>query len=260
MNAMIILNKEWKEIVRNRLILFNMVLIPAIFIAMPLVVAFVVSDRPLVGESGQMTTLSEILLPDQDASFQESALLLLHQSLFMFLMVPVFLPLSIAIYSIIGEKDQRSLEPLLGTPIRVRELLLGKCLAISVPTVWVTWIVFAVFLLALYLLVTPALFAQVVSAMTLLTIALLPVLLAALTVMAGLLISTLVDDIRVASQIGGIIVLPLVGLTIFQVASRVAFDLAAFLLTVSGLVAVNLLLFFLLERAFRREAILARWQ
>ena len=51
MKALSILNKEWKEIIRNRLILFNMMLVPCIFIALPLVIAFIASDRPLAGQS-----------------------------------------------------------------------------------------------------------------------------------------------------------------------------------------------------------------
>ena len=54
-----------------------------------------------------------------------------QQFLVIFLLMPAYVPLSIATFSIIGEKQARSLEPVLAAPIRTIELLAGKTVAAS---------------------------------------------------------------------------------------------------------------------------------
>lgn len=60
--------------------------------------------------------------------------------------MPAYIPLSIATFSIIGEKQARTLEPLLAAPVRTVELLAGKAIAALVPGVlagWLTYLAFA---------------------------------------------------------------------------------------------------------------------
>ena len=59
-----------------------------------------------------------------------------QQFLAFFLLMPAYIPLSIATFSIIGEKQARTLEPVLATPIRTVELLTGKAIAALVPACW----------------------------------------------------------------------------------------------------------------------------
>jgi ABC-2 type transport system permease protein len=71
----------------------------------------------------------------------------------MFLIMPLFVPTTIASYSIVGEKVRRALEPLPAAPVHTWELLLGKCLASLIPSLIITWGAAAVFVLALRLIV-----------------------------------------------------------------------------------------------------------
>ena len=48
-------------------------------------------------------------------------------------------PSSIAAYSIVGEKVEKSLEPLLATPISDGEILLGKSIAAFIPPMLAIW-------------------------------------------------------------------------------------------------------------------------
>src|SRR5207302_1656751 len=68
--------------------------------------------------------------------------------LILFMLIPTVVPLTMAIFSVIGEKAARTLEPLLATPVGVGELLLAKSLASTIPSVIVTWIAYAIYLLA----------------------------------------------------------------------------------------------------------------
>ena len=60
-----------------------------------------------------------------------------------FLLIPAMVPMAIATQSVIGEKTARSLEPQLATPMEVSELLIGKAIASAAPAVVATWAVFA---------------------------------------------------------------------------------------------------------------------
>jgi len=47
------------------------------------------------------------------------------------LAIPALVPATLAAFAIVGERQQGTLEPVLGTPIHREELLLGKALAVS---------------------------------------------------------------------------------------------------------------------------------
>ena len=61
--------------------------------------------------------------------------------------MPLMVPVTIAAYSIVGEKITRSLEPLLATPVTTTELLLGKGLAAALPGVGTAWACYGIFLI-----------------------------------------------------------------------------------------------------------------
>src|SRR4029450_3613219 len=82
----------------------------------------------------------------------------------MFLLLPMLLPSIIASYSIVGEKSNRTLEPLLATPIKTGELLTGKILASLLPTMLLTWVAGAIFIAGAWLSALSArVFAAIVS-------------------------------------------------------------------------------------------------
>jgi ABC-2 type transport system permease protein len=76
----------------------------------------------------------------------------------------------------------------------------------------------------------------------------------------GILISTRVNDVRVAQQIGGLVVVPVVGLGIAQVTGRVVLDNGAFLQMTIVLILLDIAVFWLARVAFQRENILVRWR
>jgi ABC-2 type transport system permease protein len=66
---------------------------------------------------------------------------LLRNAAGIFLLMPVAMASTSAAFSIVGEKQQRTLEPILATPITDREFLVAKLLASTVPTVVATLVV-----------------------------------------------------------------------------------------------------------------------
>ena len=60
-------------------------------------------------------------------------------------LIPVMLPTTIAAYAVIGEREQRTRETVLTTPVTDRELLTGKAIAAVLPTVAISWLLFGVY-------------------------------------------------------------------------------------------------------------------
>jgi hypothetical protein len=126
-----IFRKELREYRRHTSIVVSVAIFPLIFLIQPLAIILVVP------------TASAVELA-QD-----------HLLLYM-LAIPVLAPAMLAAYAVAGERQQGTLEPVLTTPVRREEFLLGKALAVLVPSVLIAYAVYAVFLVLVALLAEPA--------------------------------------------------------------------------------------------------------
>jgi ABC-2 type transport system permease protein len=176
------------------------------------------------------------------------------------LIVPIIVPMVISTFSIIGEKQARGLEPLLATPIRTWELLLGKSLAAALPAVGATWIAYGILVAGMGILASPVVFAATISGMWLLAMLIIAPLLALLGVNLGILVSSRVNDTRVAQQLGSLVVLPLVGLGIAQTLGKIPYSLPMFAAGALALAALDVAILVAATRLFQRETILTRWR
>jgi ABC-type Na+ efflux pump permease subunit len=140
-------------------------------------------------------------------------------SLPLFWIVAVALTPAVAADSFVGEKERGTIEPLLATPVRNRELFAGKLITAVIPAVLGTWLGTAIF--AGFVAVShsayypPFVFADPDWVFSTLIIAPLVALLAA---GIGALISTRVSSYRVAYQLNGLIALPVILIMIPQAA------------------------------------------
>src|SRR5207237_2067421 len=108
--------------------------------------------------------------------------------LILFMLIPTVAPLTMAIYSVSGEKSARTLEPLLAAPVGVGELLFAKSLASTIPSVIVTWIAYGIYLLAVSSLGSQAAVNAVTAPRWILAIVVMVPLLTLLSVNLGILI------------------------------------------------------------------------
>jgi ABC-2 type transport system permease protein len=189
-----ITRKELREYRRNRSVVVTMAIFPLIFLIQPL---FVVLSAP--GSSA--STLGQM-----------------HVLLYM-LAIPVLVPAAVASSAVTSERQQGSLEPVLTTPIRREEFLLGKALAALIPSIAVAYAVYAVFVVATEVLAQPAVASAILQGPDLLAQLVFTPLLAFLSIWIGVAISTRTSDLRVAQQLSLLGVLPVVLVT-----SLVAFD------------------------------------
>ena len=186
---------------------------------------------------------------------------LMNSEFTFFIILAGLLPTVIASYSFIGEKVERSLEPLLATPTTDSELLLGKCLAAFLPSILATYvgaIIFIVFVDAwtfgqLGYLMMPNLDTAVILLLA-------APLACMLSVEINVIISSRINDIRAAQQLGGLVVLPLVGIFLLAEIGIMPIGVA-YLLVISALLAIADLILLVISRSiFRREEILTKWK
>ena len=233
----VLLLKEWRESLRNKMVLFGVVFLPVI----------------LIGTSIFMLTTGE---SQQDPVAQ---VVLFNTSLMYFMVLPAVIPLAIAVYSIVGEKEQTTLEPLLATPITDLELFLGKALASVIPAVLVNWVSFGLFLVATRLLVG-AFLVQTLTAPWLVSIFGLSPLLALFSIGVTMIVSSRASDARAAYQFSSLAILPgLVPLIIYS-SMKTLVDMRLILLEGGLLIVGSAITLWFAIRIFKREQILTRWK
>jgi ABC-2 type transport system permease protein len=254
-----VLRREWAETVRNRLLMSTILIPPIVLTIAPLALAGVVGDRALPPQ------LASAVLSQRPewAGFTASELagaFAVQQFLAFFLLMPAYIPLSIATFSIIGEKQARTLEPVLATPIRTVELLAGKAIAALVPGVLAGWVTYIVFVVLASIVYGPELFGVVTDPSWLAGVFILGPAVGLSSVVAGVVVSARVNDPRVAQQIGGIIVVPIIAVTLLQATGTLLVGAAGYVLLAGIVLALSLLGLRAGVALFDREAILTRWR
>jgi ABC-2 type transport system permease protein len=178
----------------------------------------------------------------------------------MFVLVPSATPAIISSFSIIGEKKARSLEPILATPISDIELLMGKVLASFIPTIIPTFAAYALFAILMQVLAGTSVGVNMAFTPILLTgVFVLAPLVCVLSIVANVFISSKVNDIRAAQQLGSLVVLPLIFLFMIPITGAATFGpviVLAMALFV-GIADAGLMWFTL--KVFNRENILVNW-
>ena len=180
---------------------------------------------------------------------------------YFFVVFAAILPSSIAAYSIVGEKIEKSLEPLLSTPTTDGEILLGKSIAAFVPPMLAIWAGASIYMAATdyltYGLLSHLYFPNWTSGVMLFLLA---PLAAIFSIELAVIVSSRVSDVRGANQVGGLLFIPFMAFFFFAVEGTIALD-AETLLIFSGIVlVVDIALFFVSKSTFRREEILTKWK
>ncbi len=254
-----ILWREWYETVRNRLLMSTILVPPIALTIAPIVLAAAVGDSVLPPELARQV-LSQKPEWSTFSPGELAGAFAVQQFLVFFLLMPAYIPLSIATYSIIGEKQTRSLEAVLATPIRTSELLAGKAIAALVPGVLAGWVTYAIFVLLASLVYGPALFGVVTDLSWLTGVFVLGPAVGLSSVVAGVIVSARVNDPRVAQQIGGVVILPVIALVLIQATGTLLVGPLGYLVLSAIVLAVSLEGLRVGVRLFGREAILTRWR
>lgn len=259
----VIIRKEWSEVFKNRLVLGTVAFLPLLFTAIPLVTLYYTGT----GNNAD-SAIAATDLPPQFAQLcgdlngtECMQYYIVSQFLILFMLIPLILPMTFASYSIVGEKRTHTLEPLLATPITTFELLAGKALAASIPGILATWLAFLVYEIgARILAISPHVLARLSDPLWLIAIFISGPLLAIAAVSIAMMISSRVNEPRVAEQISALFVLPLVGLFIGQSTGLLLVNQTLIIYMTIGLIALDAGLLAFATQFFQRENILTRWK
>ena len=254
-----VLQREWFETVRNRLLMSTILIPPILLTVAPILLSAAVGASQLPPELEQQVLAQR----PEWAGFTPGELagaFAVQQFLVFFLLMPAYIPLSIATFSIIGEKQARSLEPVLAAPIRTVELLAGKAIAALVPGLLAGWATYAIFVILASVVYGPALFGVVTDPSWLAGVFLLGPAVGLSSVVAGVIVSARVNDPRVAQQIGGVVIVPVIGLVLLQATGTLLVGPAGYVLLSAVVLAIAVVGLRIGVRLFDREAILTRWR
>jgi len=258
-----LLRKELLDLSRNRMALVPVALVTVVSLVLPFGIAIALpfltgkdfgSDAGLVGVSAVAGAHEEL---SADARVQ---LFLFQQFLMLFLLTPITGAMALAAHAIVGEKQARTLEPLLGTPITTGELLLAKVLGALLPTLAISLAGLALYLGGIVLLAAPGVAAAMLSARTATLALLVGPASALVSLQAAIIISSRVNDARTAQQFGVLIIIPLTGILVAQFTGWLWLSAAALALLGLGLTGVWVLLTLFSVAIFERESILTRWR
>lgn len=243
------------------MVLFTVIFLPLFLTALPLVILYFTGASEVGAiESGLPEQLNAYCPPGLSGGecFQ---VYMVSQFLLMYLIMPVAIPVTIAAYSIVGEKTTRSLEPLLATPISTVELLVGKSLAAAIPAVTATYAAFLIFLAGAYIIVpSKGLVTALIDARWLLAIFLVGPLMAIMAINVSLIVSSRVNDPRAAEQLSMVVILPVLILFFGQISGLFLINRQLILVVAAILIVVDAALIYAAARLFQRETILTRWK
>jgi ABC-2 type transport system permease protein len=184
----------------------------------------------------------------------------LQQFRLLFLILPLMIPNIIAAYRIVGEKNNRTLEPLLATPICSWELLVGKGLAAFLSAVLVTWVGGAIFAAEVAAISnSPRVLSTVINSGWLVVLFASAPLMALLGIAVAIIVSSRVNDPRTAQQLSSLLILPILGAMFLQFTGALVANPALGLVIAAVLVVLTAASTWLAVRVFQREYILTRW-
>lgn len=181
---------------------------------------------------------------------------------FFYLVVSGLIPTTLASYAIVGEKVEKSLEPLLATPTTDGEILVGKGVAAFFPTIGCILGGGALFMALTDFVTRDALGYYYFPNWNAVVVLFLLVPLAVLmSVEWNVLVSSRVTDVRIAQQVGMLLILPLGAVYVMGEMGVIPLGDTDILLALGGILAVaDLLLLSLTRETFRRDEILTRWR
>ncbi|MGG3640354.1 ABC transporter permease subunit [Bacillus gobiensis] len=232
----IIAKKDIKSILAIKQIWLPMVILPAVLcVLMPSVVVYLLQTDKFsaVNGLGQMLKLigqipGEAGETVRSLDNQESQVIYLFVNYMLpslFLLVPVITSMLIAANSFVGEKERRTLESLLFSPIAIKDLFIGKMLAAFLPAITLSLGGFLLSVIGINLLTYRQFNGTLFLTVNWLMFVLLIVpSITILTILFNILVSARVKGFQEAQQLGGIIVLPVIGLMLSQVSGLFFFN------------------------------------
>lgn len=260
-----VIRKDWLEISRDKQVIAPLVVVPLMFAAfIPAVVLLLGrTDIPASSISGLQSFLDNLPVGIVPGGFSpEQTVVYAVVVYFMapfFLLIPLMAASITASSSLVGEKERRTIEGLLYSPLSNRELVLAKVLGSVIPAVAITWIAFVVYALIVNTLGAPLLGGVFFPTWTWV------VVVVALAPLVGFLATSLIVAVSARSTTmpgaqgtAMFVVFPVLAIIIGQSTGLMLFDATVALATAAVLLVVDAVAFVLVVARFDRERIITR--
>ncbi|PYR01320.1 MAG: hypothetical protein DMF97_07975 [Acidobacteria bacterium] len=255
--------REFLDLSRNRMALMPVVIVTVLALGLPFFIAIAIprmTGQPLANDSDLAKVSLVLGLRDDLSGEARIQLFLFQQFLMLFMLIPVTGAMALAAHSVVGEKQARTLEPLLATPITTFELLVAKVLGALLPTLAIAAAGLGLYFGGIVLLAAAGVARAMANARTAVLVALVGPAAALVALQTAIVISSRVNDPRTAQQFGVLIIVPLSALLVAQFIGTLWLSPAALALIGGGLTAVWMLLTVVSVALFDRETILTRWR
>jgi ABC-2 type transport system permease protein len=265
--AWLVFKKDWMEIKRNWQVLLPIIIVPIIFsVVLPAIIRGI-SSVPENNSSGDFQTLISILPMDvqtQIAHFTPTQIVIYIMVLYFFapffLIIPIMASSVIGSDSFAGERERKTIEALLATPISDSELLMGKILVSFIPAMLITFASFGI-----YTAVVDTMTYGMFNGMLLLPNANFLIMIFGVTPALALcsigltvIISAKVKGFKEAQQISVVLLLPVLGLVFGQISGILILGPLVLALLIGLLAVVDVVIFYVGVHIFQREEILSK--
>ena len=258
-----LLAKELLDVARNRAVLLPVVIAALVFLLLPFAIAIAIpslTGRSL-GDDAGLARVSLLLGPHESLTTNGRVqLFIFQQFLIVFLLMPVTGAMALASHAIVGEKQARTLEPLLATPLTTLELLMAKVMGALVPTLAISALGLVAYGLIIAGSAEPGVMPAMLNPRTLVLVLGVGPMCALVSLQMAIVISSRVNDPRTAQQFGVLIVAPITALVIGQVSGTLWLSGSTLGFLALGLFGIWILLILFSVVLFEREAILTRWR
>ena len=265
----LVFRKDWREMRRNWQVLVPITAVPMLVaVLLPMIILFLPNLTPTTNMSIQSLQTVMKNLPNSiqaeiagmTAQQALTYLLMLYFLAPLFLVIPVMASSVIASDSFAGEKERKTIEALLATPLSDAELFVGKVLVAFIPAIVVTFASFAIYSAVVDILAAPLFGGALLlpNSLWLTMILGLAPLIALTSIGLTVAISAKVRGFREAQQISVVLLAPILGLVFGQVSGTLFLGPIILFALIGAFILVDVLVFYISVKVFKREEILSR--
>lgn len=261
-----LINKDLLEIKNDKAAIASLLVVPSIFsVFLPLIILLggtsSLPTNSIGGISVFLERLPKEMVLQQGLNQEKSAAYAVLMYFFkpLFLLIPVIISTVISSSSFVGEKENKTVEGLLYTPLTNKELMLGKILASAIPSMIITWLSMIVYGVILDTFGFYVFGEMIFPDINWLIIGLiLDPLIVFLAISLIITVSQRVKTSKSAQSVAVVMVLPIMGLIISQAGGVMLFGIKITLLLSLVLIIIDIVIFLIISKKFNREKFIMR--
>lgn len=261
------IRKDVIEFSKSKYVMSAIIGIPLLFaILFPFIsllpIANIDSSEFETGEYGQFidNLFSKAIDNWDDLGAQAQTLVMIAYSMFiMVLMLPIIIPAVTASETVVGEKERKTMEAVLASPMSESEIVMGKIISSFLPSIFGTIVAAIGYIVITDIIIYPhigqLLFPDLIS---MVLVFIFSPMVSIISVELMIMISTRVTSVRDAYQLGSLIVLPLIMLVVAEMFGLLFQSTITMIAGIAILAVLIFVLFKITSNIFDRERALVK--